>query len=84
MQDQNAEIKHTVNLRKCLPTDFKKYYFKRTEEEHFTSIAMRIIMCVSLELESCDREMIVLVLDAFIPMDRKIKANNSSMSIEKS
>lgn len=57
---------------------------KWTEEEHFTSTAMRIIMCVSLELESCDREMIVLVLDAFIPMDRKIKANNSSMSIEKS
>lgn len=44
---------------------------------------MPIILCVSLELESCDREILVLVLDVFIPMDRKIKANNSSMSIEK-
>lgn len=45
---------------------------------------MSIIQCVSLELESCDREMLVLVLDAFMPMGCKITANNSSMSIEKS
>lgn len=83
MQDQNAEIEHNANLRKCIPTDFKKYYFKWTQEEYFSSTAMPIVLCVSLEVESCDRKMLVLVLDAFIPMYRKIIANNNSMSIEK-
>lgn len=44
---------------------------------------MPIVLCALLVLESCDREMLVLVLDAFISMDRKIIANNSSMSIDK-
>lgn len=44
---------------------------------------MPIVLCVSLEVESCDRKILVLVLDAFIPMYRKIIANNNSTSTEK-